>query len=852
MVDHISTLIDQEEIIKPLLSDPLRLSETWYLIDTNWFRKFRLYIGLGRDEDEEDPNAEAEQPGPIDNSALFQNGKTEPIREKLQDSLDYELVSEKVWHYLMEWYGLVDEQQPIARKVIQNGKDCIVEVYHQQLYLCKDFEFEKKIARSFSSSDTLEKVLRVMKEEFEIVDDEPMRLLCCHQKSQYDVLENLENTIHKQGLYENQVVIIAKEDNPMFHNVKNAQSTTTNSQGTYSTRYGNQYSNRKNLRNIQPGLCGLTNLGNTCFMNSVLQCMSNCPPITKYFLENQYIHELNEENPLGMKGEIAKSFGELVKVMWSGHHSDTTPHQFKLQVGRFAPQFYGYQQHDSQELLTFLLDGLHEDLNRIKKKPYIILRDSDGRPDNEVAKEAWDNYLKRNDSVIIDFFHGLLKSTVVCPECNKISITFDPFCYLSLPVPIKRERQIDVILVPNDTNKKLEKHRIYVSKDGKIENLAIALSKLTKIDVNSLILTVISKHHIHKFFSLNDPLMNLEDKEECYAFEMAIHANDKNFIVVPVVLYELNQKQLQGLPLLISVPRNNCTYEMLTNAIQSKMSRNVIIKNNWNCNSNGEGDDKYNNIEEDGEVNNIQKADDNNKTLCAAAGGNGYNNKSFSIHLVLHKVLDQNTDLTLIADDGNLIQFPKNLGRHYLAIKWNSNCVKYKESEMIMPEVHKRPLKLNLNACLELYTTCEKLGASDAWYCPSCKKHQQATKKFDLWSLPKILIIHLKRFSYKWHRRDKIDAYIDFPLRSLDLSKFIINKEQPVNAIYDLIGVCNHYGGMGGGHYTAYAQNKMDGNWYSFDDSHVSSISESSVVSNAAYVLFYMRREGNCEPMDIN
>lgn len=54
---------------------------------------------------------------------------------------------------------------------------------------------------------------------------------------------------------------------------------------------------------------------------------------------------------------------------------------WQLQVGRFAPQFSGYQQHDSQELLTFLLDGLHEDLNRIKQKPYIELQDASGRPD---------------------------------------------------------------------------------------------------------------------------------------------------------------------------------------------------------------------------------------------------------------------------------------------------------------------------------------------------------------------------------------------------------------------------------------------------------------------------------------
>ena len=62
----------------------------------------------------------------------------------------------------------------------------------------------------------------------------------------------------------------------------------------------------------------------------------------------------------------------------------------------------------------------------------------------EIAREAWENYKTRNDSVILDLFHGLLKSTVVCPECSKISVTFDPFCYLSLPLPVRKERQIEV------------------------------------------------------------------------------------------------------------------------------------------------------------------------------------------------------------------------------------------------------------------------------------------------------------------------------------------------------------------------------------------------------------------------
>ena len=96
-----------------------------------------------------------------------------------------------------------------------------------------------------------------------------------------------------------------------------------------------------------------------------------------------------------MKGEIARAFGELTKNLWSGCYTYVVPRNFKMAVGRFAPSFSGYAQQDSQELLTFLLDGLHEDLNRIKKKPYIEIKDSNGRPDEVyqiVSKRIFSQY----------------------------------------------------------------------------------------------------------------------------------------------------------------------------------------------------------------------------------------------------------------------------------------------------------------------------------------------------------------------------------------------------------------------------------------------------------------------------
>lgn len=133
------------------------------------------------------------------------------------------------------------------------------------------------------------------------------------------------------------------------------------------------------------------------------------------------------------------------------------------------------------------------------------------------------------------------------------------------------------------------------------------------------------------------------------------------------------------------------------------------------------------------------------------------------------------------------------------------------------------------------------MGEDDPWYCNRCKKHQQAYKKFDLWTVPDILVVHLKRFQYSAHYRDKIDTLIEFPLDNLDLREYCRSGQQ--DAIFDLFAVSHHSGGLGAGHYTAYAKNKLDGKFYYFNDSSTSVVmKEDQVRGRSAYVLFYRKR----------
>jgi len=145
--------------------------------------------------------------------------------------------------------------------------------------------------------------------------------------------------------------------------------------------------------------------------------------------------------------------------------------------------------------------------------------------------------------------------------------------------------------------------------------------------------------------------------------------------------------------------------------------------------------------------------------------------------------------------------------------------------------------------CFKYFTTKETLSDNDQWYCPKCKQLKNASKKIDLWLLPKVLIVQLKRFNYTRHYRDKIDLFIDCPIYDLDLSQFVLNPFEKANAKYDLIAVSNHMGGLGGGHYTAHAKNAHDQKWHTFDDSCVTDIDESNVISKSAYVLIYQQQQ---------
>jgi len=154
-----------------------------------------------------------------------------------------------------------------------------------------------------------------------------------------------------------------------------------------------------------------------------------------------------------------------------------------------------------------------------------------------------------------------------------------------------------------------------------------------------------------------------------------------------------------------------------------------------------------------------------------------------------------------------------------------------------------------LEDCLSSFTEVEELSDSDKYFCANCKTHQKSTKRFSIQRLPNVLCLHLKRF--RWSNscflRTKLDHFVQFPITSLDMSDYLLDKlhttRGSVNSnLYDLTAVIVHHGsGVGSGHYTAFA--KKDGQWYHFNDSTVKPSEETAVSKCKAYILFYTRNE---------
>uniref|UniRef100_A0AAY4DKM1 Ubiquitin carboxyl-terminal hydrolase 32 n=1 Tax=Denticeps clupeoides TaxID=299321 RepID=A0AAY4DKM1_9TELE len=848
-----------------------------------------------------------QRPGAIDNQPLVH---TEPMKAptltmeggrlkkspQLLVGRDFETVPEPVWRALYHWYGanlslprpvilqtktgqaelelfprylLFLRQQPATRtpqsNIWVNMGMTSLRMFPQHLprgnVPSPNAPLKRVLAYTgcFSRMATIKDIHEYLSQRLRI-KDEDMRLWLYNSENYLTLLDDEDHTLESLKIQDEQHLIIEVRNKDM-------------SWPEEMSFIANSSKIDRHKVPTEKGATGLSNLGNTCFMNSSIQCVSNTKPLTDYFISGRHLYELNRTNPIGMRGHMAKCYGDLVQDLWSGTQKNIAPLKLRWTIAKYAPRFNGFQQQDSQELLAFLLDGLHEDLNRVHEKPYVELKDSDGRPDWEVASEAWENHLRRNRSIVVDLFHGQLKSQVKCKTCGHISARFDPFNFLSLPLPMDSSMHLEITVIKLDGSTPV-RYGLRLNMDEKYTGLKKQLSELCGLKPEQLLLAEVHSSNI-KNFPLDNQKVRLSANGFLCAFEIPVPGSPTS-VMSPAQTGEVVKSTSLpnghafnghiGKPTLI--PNGTpCTPERLTNGIPNghvvpvqdnpvsgyiiamhrKMMRTELYflssqKNRPSlfgmplivpCTVHTSKKDLYDAVWI--QVSRLasplppQEAS-NHAQDCDDSMGYQY---PFTLRVVQK---DGNScawcpwyrfcrGCTVDCSEDRAA-----IGNAYIAIDWDPTALhlRYQTSQERIVEEHPsvdqsrraQAEPISLDSCLRAFTGEEELGEDELYYCSKCKTHRLATKKLDLWRLPAILIVHLKRFQFVNGRWIKSQKIVKFPREGFDPSAFLAPREAEKSrqdAADESLAEELHKSGGGGG-----------------DSSSVSSVSTTTISTSPA------------------
>ncbi|XP_064621889.1 ubiquitin carboxyl-terminal hydrolase 31-like [Lineus longissimus] len=633
---------------------------------------------------------------------------------------------------------------------------------------------------------------------------------------------------------------------------------------TKKTAAANRPVHKKNLLNNiygnkVPGIEGLRNHGNTCFMNAVLQCLGHTDILAEYFVTDQYKADISRGDKsnakkFGSKGEVTEHLAVLLKSLWSCQYTPEISSDFKSVVGKYGSQYRGGGQHDAQEFFLWLLDKVHEDLNTAAKKKYRANKSSHGRSDDLVAAEALANHMRNNNSFVYDLFQALYRSSLHCPRCEGESNTFDPFLCVSLPIPQKKYRPVFVTVVYLDAQPKQVRIGLMMEWLDRVKDLRTKLAEDTGIPAKQLMLTEICYDGFHRTFRDNQPLSDIHETDGVFAIQMPVpyietlKANqypEQDYIVI-VLLNKVGvgpKSRKFGYPIVMQLPRDS-TFVEVEDAILRHMKDQVkpgILQQEIGAIMKLKAIDDISGkcyLPTDVECPLYTEAVDRALSFCTFDG--------LMTHIKLVAEWDPEMKQKLLGDVTDFIE-------EHVSVR------QAKQSQL-------SPVLSTLEECFELYTKEEKLGPDDSWICSKCQRRQQGTiKSLNLWSLPDILVIHLKRFKQIGSRRTKLNNLVSFPVQGLEMSQYNgkrgtdskmmdmylsfspwrrqrLTTPTDDDSVYDLYAVCNHYGNMVGGHYTAFCKNPYDDQWYSFDDTKVTPLQEDQIITRNAYMLFYQRR----------
>ncbi|XP_074957392.1 ubiquitin carboxyl-terminal hydrolase 16 isoform X1 [Phalacrocorax aristotelis] len=670
---------------------------------------------------------------------------------------------------------------------------------------------------------------------------------------------------------------VEKQENKEFENKKVEKDIKNEQEKEVSLKEENSHTST----NSEVTVKGLSNLGNTCFFNAVMQNLSQTPvlrelvkevkmPGTTIKIESPELFMEPQLIKLDQPGPLTVAMYQFLTEMQEPKKGVVTPKELFAQVCKKAIRFKGYQQQDSHELLRYLLDGMRaEVVQQISVGILKALTDSNKQNEEEIKRKIREYEKKKGIQSFVDrIFGGELTSTIMCEECRTVSLVHESFLDLSLPilddqkVKITNERNIkktkdapeeeedknnDCYLKQRDeppgTSKHLQKKAKKQAKkqaksqrrqqklQGKVLHLTdICATEQSEKDV---------ENNQESEAEINSETPDMKQEEES--------SNDckDHCLTQKDLSIQGNSTEIQSMHGNTGKPEQECVEnEFLMDLPMEDLDSPIKFLNGLDNSSLKDEDDENEDEEE-------------------------FTTDFSKLHLDTSAESDTN-----IFDD--LQTAPIKLREVSTEDPETAFCTLANREDL-------NPEEGSIHHCLCQFTRNEKLTENNKLLCEICtqrhygpKKNMKSEKyvytnaqKQMLISLaPPILTLHLKRFQQAGFNLRKVNRHIKFP-EVIDLAPFCTVKcknvaEGHTKVLYSLYGVVEHSGTMRSGHYTAYAKMRsmnnhlsdlvlrgqspqaletepVKGQWFHISDTHVQAVSASKVLSSQAYLLFYER-----------
>ncbi|XP_014252681.1 ubiquitin carboxyl-terminal hydrolase 15-like isoform X2 [Cimex lectularius] len=504
------------------------------------------------------------------------------------------------------------------------------------------------------------------------------------------------------------------------------------------------------------------------------------------------------------------------------------------------------------------------------------------------ADKHWQDHLSSNRSVIVETFQGQFKSTVICATCQFVSVTYEPFMYLSVPLPNAMQKIINVTYV-SDSKKN---PRVYTLEMNRYCDSIATLKDRLVNDLdgessNSIIIAEVFQHHISKLLDDNYLIRHLNHSDRyLYAFKKIILKDEgkdiyidpknedtlaDNHCIICLEDVHSNMKQHKGCSCILCESCITASLQHYGSSLKCPVCHQCILLEDlypikmdkqittrmlnvplvFRVDTVGDGNNNQKAVQLFGHpkllrLPNLCPRDSLKQTIASITPYS----EPYRLLLVEGKGDRCSRCMFNAHCHGCEVNGDDQIQLKYgdtLALSFSSPVDSSHESSLNDKQVEDSQPMLTLNDCIQSFSKSELLDSSNPWYCPHCRENRCATKTLTVWRYPDYLIVYLKRFVFHNQISTKLKEKVLFPLTGLSFASCSYS--------YDLYACVCHIGGVSSGHYTSYTQHPHTGEWHYFNDNEfVKQCPQDEDYSNA-YILFYKKQGVKTpafDPEDIN